>query len=73
MEGVHGIYLQRDDGYDNGPNGDNWSYIDTKTMRIMDYRPLNTEQHINMVGAVVAGPFRTLNAAKAAFVLIYGR
>ena len=70
--GSHGIYLYRED-YDESPNGDNWSYIDPKTLCIIDYRPDNSDTaKMREVGKHVAGPFPTLDAAKVAFMLIYG-
>ena len=71
-EGAHGIYYYRIE-YDEGPDGDNWSYIDQKTLCILDYRPETPLANPPDEGRLVAGPFPTLEAAKAAFVLLYGR
>lgn len=73
-EGAHGVYLERDNNYDEGPGGDNWSYIDRKTLCVVDYRPKEPDQSRvpSHVPAIVAGPFPTLNAAKVAFRVIYG-
>jgi hypothetical protein len=70
-EGAHGVYLQRNGRYDDGPGGDNWAYIDQRILCIINYCPEGggepTEDPV-----IVAGPFPTLKAAKAAFLVIYG-
>ena len=72
MDGQYGTYLWRVT-HDLGPNGDNWSYIDRETLCIVDYRPEHGRGKSSTVGAHIAGPFPTMEAAKAAFLLLYGR
>jgi hypothetical protein len=69
--GAHGVYLYRA-WYDEGPNGDNWSYINLKTLCIVDHRPVRESYRIAETPAHIAGPFPDLDAAKAAYLLIYG-
>jgi hypothetical protein len=71
-EGTAGIFLTRGH-YDDGPNGDNWSYIDRKTLCIVDYRPEKPDEGLCEKPIVLAGPFPSLDAAKAAFLVMYGR
>jgi hypothetical protein len=69
--GAHGIYLFRN-WYDEGPNGDNWSYINPVSLCIVDHRPVGEFDRIAETPAHIAGPFETLDAAKTAYLLIYG-
>jgi len=73
LESAHGIYYARE-SYDEGPDGDNWCYIDTKALTILSYRPkedgTGTPLH---QGLLLAGPFPTLDAAKAAYIVMFGR
>ena len=71
-EGAHGVYLERDNDYDEGPGGDNWSYIDRDTLCVVDYRPVNKYATPRKEPIIVAGPFPTMDAAKVAFRVIYG-
>jgi len=71
MQASHGIYPHRP-FYDEGPLGDNWSYIDTKTLCIVHFRPTDKTKLPRTEAVIVAGPFPTLDAAKAAYVVMYG-
>jgi len=67
----HGIYPFRP-YYDEGPLGDNWCYLDTHTLCIMSFRPEGEERAPRTKGVIVSGPFPTLEAAKAAYVVLFG-
>jgi len=76
LASAHGIYYARE-SYDEGPDGDNWTYIDPKTLCIVDYRPEKVGPDKVGVpldrGHHLAGPFPTLDAAKAAYIVMFGR
>jgi hypothetical protein len=57
---AHGAFLKRTD-YE---GADRFVFIDLRTNTIVDHRDTQV---------VVAGPFPNLDAAKAAFIVIYGR
>jgi len=69
--GSHGVYYPREH-YDDGPGGDNWAYIQRETMCIVDYRPELHHGRMPDKPIIIAGPFPTMQAAKAAFLVIYG-
>jgi hypothetical protein len=69
---ANGIYIYRAGDYGEGPDGDNWSYI-AKDLSIRDFRPVEQGGTDEVDGKLIAGPFPTLEAAKAAYILIYGR
>jgi hypothetical protein len=70
-ESAYGLYLHRED-YDLGPDGDNWSYIDLNTLTIVSYRAENGRDSLDKP-FVVAGPFPSAKAVKAAWMVLYGR
>jgi hypothetical protein len=72
LTGHHGVYVFRDGAYDEGPLGDNWSYIDINTLCIVDYRPEGNGGEPRDEPVVLAGPFPTLDVAKAAYLVMYG-
>jgi len=70
-EGAHGIYFWRT-WYDPSDYGDNWSYIDPRTCCIVNYAPEGEGNMPRVNPQHVAGPFPNVEAAKAAFLIIYG-
>ena len=71
-EGAHGIYFWRS-WYDESDNGDNWSYIDPRTCCIVNYVPESSDSVGPRATPLhVVGPFPNVEAAKAAFLVIYG-
>ena len=71
-ENPFGIFLMRTNK-DNMYVSDAFCYIHPRTLCILDFSHTADVPVRDRKPVIIAGPFPTLEAAKAAFVLLYGR